>query len=186
MGDPVSIVVVIGHPTAGSRTGAVARHTAERLAPALSSAGVPVRASQVVDLAELAPRLFEAGGPEPALRAVCGADLLLTASPTFRAAYSGLLKLFLDLLPRGGLAGTVAVPVTTAGLVAHWSTVDVMLSTLLRELRAEVPVPGVRVLEEEFARMDDVFEKWWAEHGTALCQVMLRRGAGLAQEVASC
>src|SRR2546427_9572413 len=43
--------------------------------------------------------------------AVRVADVVVAASPVYRATFSGLLKVFFDLLPRNGLEGKVGVPI---------------------------------------------------------------------------
>ena len=47
------------------------------------------------------------------------ADGLIVATPVYKAAFSGLLKTWLDLLPQFGLAGKVVLPLATGGSVAH-------------------------------------------------------------------
>ncbi len=49
---------------------------------------------------------------------VAAADIANFASPTYQAAYTGMLKAFLDRYGGNGLAGTVAVPVMTGGCPA--------------------------------------------------------------------
>ena len=50
---------------------------------------------------------------------VAAADIAVFASPTYKAAYTGLLKAFLDRYGSNGLAGTIAVPVMTGGWAGH-------------------------------------------------------------------
>src|SRR5579862_3019226 len=93
-GGAVHVVVVVGNPKIDSRT----RHAAELVAERLTGAA-PVAC---VELAELGPGLLAWGDPavEAAKQTVRGADLVVFASPTFKATYSGLLKLFLDQFGR--------------------------------------------------------------------------------------
>lgn len=169
-GGGAPLVVLVGHPKPYSRTLGVAERAGDLLRSELATERLAFAAPTVVDLAELAPHLLDRrGGPaDHAVRTVCEATLLVAVSPTFRAAYSGLLKLFLDLLPRDGLAATVALPVMTAGLPAHRSAVDHTLRPVLQELAARVPTPGICVLESELTRVGDVLAAWWREHGRAL------------------
>jgi FMN reductase len=180
--DEAQLVVLIGHPTPSSRTHGVAHQAGTRLSQAFAAAGLRFAAPAVVDLAELAPILLDrqdCGGPAGrALHTVSRATLLVAVSPTFRAAYSGLLKLFLDLLPRNGLAGTVALPLMTAGLPAHSSVGDRTLRPILQELRANVPAAGLCVLETQLTRFDDVFEAWWSAQGQALVNAVRSRPDG--------
>jgi FMN reductase len=50
---------------------------------------------------------------------VLDGDVLVVASPTYKATYSGLLKAFLDRLATGSLAGKTAVPVLLGGAPNH-------------------------------------------------------------------
>ena len=82
------------------------------------------------------------------------------ASPTFKAAYSGLLKLFVDVLPRGALTDVVAVPLMTAARAGHQHVVDTYLGALLAEVGACVPTPGLCVLEREFDTAEVGIARW--------------------------
>jgi FMN reductase len=173
------LVVLVGHPKPCSRTHGVAVRAGAALRRALATQDVPFADPRVVDLAELAPHLLDRhtrdSVTDTAMQTVRGATLLVTASPTFRGAYSGLLKLFLDLLPRDGLDATVALPLMTAGLTEHRTVVDATLRPVLLELRAQVPVAGISVLESELAAADDVFDAWWTRNGQALSATLRER-----------
>src|SRR5687768_2988829 len=52
------------------------------------------------------------------------ADIVIVASPTYKASYTGLLKAFLDRYPGRGLAGVNAIPLMTAGDPAHGLSVE--------------------------------------------------------------
>jgi FMN reductase len=84
------------------------------------------------------------------------------ASPTYKAAYTGLLKAFLDRYGPNGLAGTVAVPVMTGGWPGHLLAVEVHLRPVLVELGASIPSRGLYVTEPELAKLDAAVEKWSA------------------------
>ena len=95
--------VVVGNPKPGSRTRQAAEMVAERLT------GAPP--ATVIELSELGPALLGWGDPavETAKQAVAAAGLVIFASPTYKATYTGLLKLFLDQFAAGELQGTTAV-----------------------------------------------------------------------------
>jgi FMN reductase len=96
-------VVVVGNPKPASRTRQAAELVVERLTDAPPTV--------VIELAELGPALLGWGDPavEDAKQVVLGADLVVFASPTYKATYTGLLKLFLDQFAAGELHGTTAV-----------------------------------------------------------------------------
>ena len=97
----------------------------------------------MIDLAEHAPSLFDWSDAElTRLTAeVAAADIAIFASPTYKAAYTGMLKAFLDRYGNNGLAGTVAVPVMTGGWPGHLLAVEVHLRPVLVELGADGPRP---------------------------------------------
>jgi FMN reductase len=152
------IAVVTGNPKPASRTHAVALAVAAALAPGGAAEAPPL----VVDLAEHASSLFDWSDPElTRLTAeVAAADVAVFASPTYKAAYTGMLKAFLDRYGSNGLAGTVAVPVMTGGWPGHLLAVEVHLRPVLVELGATVPARGLYVTEPELANLDAPLTKW--------------------------
>jgi FMN reductase len=151
-----SVVAVVGNPRPDSRTHGIARTLASELARQRGDRLVEV------DLASLAPRLFadDDGSVAAALEQVLGADLLVVASPTYKATYTGLLKAFLDRIGTGALNGTPAVPVLLGGAPKHTLAIDVHFTPLLLELGASVPVRGLFVLESELASFPAVAATW--------------------------
>jgi FMN reductase len=162
---PLQIVTVVGNPRPGSRTHDLARTLARELAQALPEVTV-----SDVDLAVLGSRVLEQAdaAAAAATKEVLGADVLVVASPTYKATYSGLLKAFLDRLGTGSLAGKRAIPVLLGGAPNHQLAVDVHFTPLLLELGASVPVRGLFVLEADVAAFGTFAAKWAAEHATAL------------------
>jgi FMN reductase len=84
------------------------------------------------------------------------------ASPTYKAAYTGMLKAFLDRYGANGLAGSVAVPVMTGGWAGHLLAVEVHLRPVLIELGAVVPARGLYITEPQFGDLGAVVGGWAA------------------------
>ena len=131
-----SIVVLAGSPSATSRTAVVL----DLLALRLTTHGHDVR---VVPIRELPPGpLLAADARHPAIsdavEAVATAHGLIVASPVYKAAYTGLLKAFLDLLPQYALAGKTVLPLVTGGTPAHVLAVDYALRPVLASMGAHV------------------------------------------------
>lgn len=135
-----TVAVVVGNPQPSSRTALVAEEVAAQIVERAGGDLLPT-----IDLAVYADRVF--AFPEPELDALGGtvaaADLVVVASPTYKAAYTGLLKAFLDRYGTGGLDRVIAVPVLTIGSPAHALAVEHTLRPLLVELGASVPTRGV-------------------------------------------
>jgi FMN reductase len=148
-----SILVVSGSPSTTSRTAALAEHLGTRL----RRHGHLVRNIRVRELP--AEALLSADTADPAIAevvdALAGVDGVVVASPVYKAAYSGVLKALLDLLPQFALAGKVVLPVVTGGSPAHVLAVDYALRPVLNSLGAHHVVQGWFVLDRDIQLTED-------------------------------
>jgi FMN reductase len=80
---------------------------------------------------------------------------VVIATPIYKAAYSGALKAFLDLLPQFGLTGKVVLPLATGGSLAHVLAIDYALRPVLSSLNPLHVVTGLFVLDKLLERTDD-------------------------------
>jgi FMN reductase len=136
--------VVVGNPKAASRTLTAATHVAREL----TGAGPGL----VVDLASLGPALLDWSDESVAdlVKQVGAADLVIFASPTYKAAYTGLLKLFLDRFAGGtGLSG-LAVPFMLGGSPAHALAPETTLRPVLTEIGGTVPGRALYVIDRQY------------------------------------
>lgn len=154
----MKVTVVAGNPKAESRT----LDAATRVAEAVS--GRP--ADTVIDVITLGPGLLGWGdeGVSSAVKTVASSDLLVVASPTFKATYSGVLKLFLDQFAGGeGLRDVVAVPLMLGGGPTHALAPDLLLKPVLVELGASTPAPGLYLIDSTYTedtRIADYAGRW--------------------------
>jgi FMN reductase len=164
---PVRIVTVVGNPRPASRTHGLARTLAAELVRVL-----PDATSGEADLATLGPGVLDQAddAAAAAVGEVLAADVLVVASPTYKATYSGLLKAFLDRLATGSLAGKTAVPMLLGGAPNHQLAVDVHFTPLLLELGATVPVRGLFVLESDVDGFSTFAATWAAANASALAR----------------
>ena len=164
----MSTVAVVGNPRPRSRTRAAAETVLERLT------GAPP--DRVLDLVELGPGLLEQGDPavDDAVRALRDAEVAVVASPTYKGTYTGLLKLFLDQVGTGDLAGVVAVPVMLGGGPGHALAPDLLLKPVLTELGATTPTRGLYLIDRSWED-PAVLDPWLATAGP---QVAATRGVG--------
>lgn len=148
-----SVIVLTGSPSAGSRTAALSELIARRL----ERAGHTARTLRVRDLP--AEALIGADAAHPAIveavAAIEAADALVVASPVYKAAYSGVLKTLLDLLPQRALAGKAVLPVVTGGTAAHLLAIDYALRPVLVSLGAHHVVKGCFVLDQHITFADE-------------------------------
>lgn len=157
----IRITALVGNPKAGSRTLTVAEELAHQLVEWLGSQGIAAETNSI-DLATLGAALFdwESGDVARALETTTSATLLIVASPTYKATYSGLLKLFLDRIPYNGLSGVVAIPLMVAAAPIHGLAVEVHLRPLLVELGASCPTRGLAILESQLPELASELAKW--------------------------
>lgn len=141
----MSVTVLVGNPKPRSRTYEAGHIIAERLA------GRPADLS--IDLTELGAALLDWSDARVAelVAEVQASDLVVVASPTYKATYTGLLKLFLDRISGGALAGVTAVPLMLGGHWKHALAPELLLKPVLVELGATCPTRGLFLLETEYA-----------------------------------
>lgn len=129
-----TVLTITGSPSAASRSTLLA-HTLEKQ---LEQAEYTVRSLRVRDLP--AQALLTANTQDPAVaaaaRSLASADAVVVATPIYKAAYSGILKAFLDVLPQTALQGKVVLPLATGGSPAHLLAVDYALKPVLAALGA--------------------------------------------------
>ena len=137
----MSTVVVVGNPKPQSRTRAAAELVAGRLTGSAPDA--------VIDVVDLGAGLLGWGDPavEDAVATLRAADVAVVASPTYKATYTGLLKLFLDHVGTGDLAGVVAVPLMLGGGPTHALAPELLLKPVLVELGATAPTRGLYLID---------------------------------------
>lgn len=154
----MNVTVIAGNPKSASRT----LDAASRLATALT--GRPP--DDVIDVVEHGAALLGWGDPSIAadVHRVSASRLAIVASPTFKGAYSGVLKLFLDQFATGdGLRDVVAVPLMLGAGASHAMAPDLVLKPVLAELGATLPAPGLYLVDTSYStdsRMADYCERW--------------------------
>ena len=164
-----AVGVVVGNPKPRSRTLDVGVAVASASA---TVAGLDDHDMLVVDLIDLGPQLFDWSSPSvrEVVDAVRACSLLVVASPTYKASYTGLLKAFLDWFGTTGLHGVVAVPVMVGAGAAHALAVEVHLRPVLIEIGATLPTRGLYVLESDLPTVDAVITQWLDDAGAPLRQ----------------
>lgn len=172
------VVVLVGNPALGSRTSETARVVAGRLTA--GSATPP----EVVELGDLGAAAV-ASGDDRVRRAqekVSGADLVVVATPVYKAGYTGLLKLFLDGLEPTALEGTVALPVVLSASAAHGAVADLQLRLVLQAVGALLPVPSFVLEEHHLDHLPEYVGAWQRRFGpaiTAVADALRQEGASL-------
>lgn len=140
-------LAISGSPSSSSKTAQLLLHALDQL----RRAGVDGR---LIDVGQLTPAALlgreRAADVDAALAAVADARILVVGTPVYRASFSGLLKVFFDLLPQDGLAGTIAIPIATGGSPAHMLVIDHALRPLVASVGGVTVASGVYGSQGQF------------------------------------
>lgn len=154
----MAILLIGGSPSATSRTG----RWLENIRIRLEQEGLRVETLQVRDLP--AEALLHADFKHPeivaALQRVERATAIVIATPVYKAAYSGILKTFIDLWPQFGLRGKVVLPLASGGSPAHTLILDYALRPVLASLAPKHVLDSIYAVEHQIV--------WSEESGLTL------------------
>ncbi|HYP71554.1 MAG TPA: NADPH-dependent FMN reductase, partial [Variovorax sp.] len=136
-----SVLLVAGSPSAPSRSSALLEAVGTRLA----LRGARIERLAVRELPAQALLAGDASHPvlQRAADQLAAARAVVVATPVYKAAYSGVLKVFLDLLPQSALKGKTVLPLATGGSPHHMLALDYALRPVLQSLAARHILPGV-------------------------------------------
>ena len=151
-----SIVVVSGGLSNPSSTRLLADQLATATDVALRGYGDAADV-HVIELRELAHPLadhlltgFATGALAEAIETVRKADGLIVVTPVFAASYSGLFKMFFEVLERDLLRGKPVLLAATAGTSRHSLVLEHALRPLFSYLRAITVPTAVFAATEDF------------------------------------
>ncbi|QPF76294.1 NADPH-dependent FMN reductase [Roseateles sp. DAIF2] len=146
----MSLLLIAASPSASSRSASLLAGAGERL----KHLGLATRTLSLRELpAEaLLQARADAPGLREALQQVREARVVVLATPIYKAAYSGLLKVFLDLLPQDGFKGKLVWPLATAGSPAHLLAIDYALRPVIAALGAREVVDPVFAADTQLPR----------------------------------
>ncbi|MFI6253970.1 NADPH-dependent FMN reductase [Streptomyces sp. NPDC090075] len=173
-----TVLSVSGSPSATSRTARLLRHLDRRLAAQghevipLDVRTLPAQALLGADFAH--PAVVEAAALFER------AEGVVIGTPIYKAAYSGLLKSLLDLLPQYALAGKTVLPLATGGSTAHVLAIDYALRPVLSSMGAAHIVPGWFTLDKDITTDPDGRLTVAPASATALAEVTDRFSAALS------
>ncbi|PFH11322.1 FMN reductase [Collimonas sp. PA-H2] len=161
----MTILLLAGSPSAPSRSTRLLHYTGEKLA----LLGHRYSKLDVRDLPGDALLRAEFGHPaiQAALAQVAQASAVVVATPVYKAAYSGALKAFLDVLPQFGLTDKLVLPLATGGSQSHMLALDYALRPVLSSLAARHVLPSIYATEAQV--------QWSEQEGLSLDQNVFQR-----------
>lgn len=142
------VVTIAGSPSANSRSAAVLAYARDFLhSYHLSTATIQVRD---LNAEELLWGRYDGPSIREGIAKVQAARAVIIATPVYKAAYSGVLKAFLDLLPQDSLADKIILPIATGGSVAHLLSIDYALKPLFFALGAQHILKGLYIQDAQW------------------------------------
>lgn len=154
----MGILLIGGSHSQISRTGRLLNHVGLHL----KREGLQTETLLVRDLPAAA--LIHADYSHPqivaALAQVEHAEAIVIATPVYKAAYSGVLKTFIDIWPQFGLKGKVVLPLATGGSAAHTLILDYALRPVLASLSPKQVLDSVYAVDSQIV--------WSEENGLRL------------------
>lgn len=149
----MSVFLLGGSPSPQSSSSRLLQHIGERL----SLHGQRLARLEVRELPAASLLALDSGEPAiaRALAQLRQADAVVVATPVYKAAYSGLLKAFLDLLPQDALAGKLVLPLATGGSQSHMLALDYALRPVLASMSARFILPSIYATSEQLGRGPD-------------------------------
>lgn len=141
------IVTIAGSPSSSSRSSAILTYARDFL----QSYGLTTATIQVRDLSaeELLWARYDGPTVREGIAKVQAARAVIVATPVYKAAYSGVLKAFLDLLPQDGLADKVILPIATGGSLAHLLALDYALKPVFFALGGQHILKGIYIQDAQ-------------------------------------
>jgi FMN reductase len=154
--EPRRVLIVSGGTSEPSSTRMLADRITQRVLERATEAGVEVTAS-VLELRPLAAEIASAtvtGFAQPTLQAavdrLAAADVLIVATPVYKAGVSGLVKSFFDVVDQDLLIATPTLLAATAGTSRHALVADEQLRSLFAYLRALTTPTSVFAASEDW------------------------------------
>lgn len=181
------LVVISAGLSSPSSTRLLSERIAQTVESQVGARGEALEVSHV-ELRDLALPLAQAmttgGLPDPNLddvkRLIAQADGLVAATPIFRASYSGLFKMFFDVLDDEALIDLPVLIGATAGTPRHSLVLDHALRPLLSYSRAVVLPTGVFAATDDFGSGDtDALESRITRAAAEMASAIVADSAGV-------
>ena len=145
----MTVLLIAGSPSERSRSAALLDAAGQRLAGRgahLDQVHIRDLSPQALLLADVTHRSVS-----QAIDQVARAQAIVVATPVYKAAYSGFLKVFLDLLPQSAFKGKLVLPLATGGSPHHMLALDYALRPVLQSLSARHILPGIYATDAQIA-----------------------------------
>ena len=177
----IAITAGVSNP---STTNLLGEQLADATREALENAGEQVEITQVAlrDVAKPLTDFFSLGFPTGELAGVLDqlreADAVITVTPTFKASYAGLFKMFWDIVEDDDVRGKPVLLAATGGTSRHSLMVEHAMRPLFSYLRMNVMPTAVFAATDDYgadAGLQPRIDRAGAELATYLLGTSARR-----------
>ncbi|MST49370.1 CE1759 family FMN reductase [Mobiluncus porci] len=154
------LVVVSGGTSEGSTSTMLAQDLAAATTDGLSALGIVPRVNVIElrslasDAAAAATTLARTPELDEAVKSVESADGIIAVSPTYQASYSGIFKMFWDLVDPDLIKGVPFLLGATGGTARHSLVIDQAMGPLFSYLKALVAPTSVFAATEDWGDGD--------------------------------
>lgn len=162
----MTVLLIAGSPSEHSRSAALLGEVEQRL----QLRGIATEKLHIRDLSPQALLLANFAHPTvaAAVAQVAQARAVVVSTPVYKAAYSGVLKVFLDLLPQTAFKGKHVLPLATGGSPHHMLALDYALRPVLQSLGADHILPGVYATDAQVVVLPEGGSQLHADIGQRL------------------
>jgi len=144
-------VTIAGSPSSSSRSTAALGF----IHNILEDRGLTVEAVSICDLDphDLLYANFNSPSLKASLEKIARARAVIVATPIYKAAYSGALKVYLGLLPSNALCDKIVLPLATGGTLAHLLALDYTLKPVLAALGGRHVLQGIYLVDAQITHV---------------------------------
>ncbi|MFC6333176.1 NAD(P)H-dependent oxidoreductase [Paenibacillus septentrionalis] len=166
----MKIITIVGNPKPLSKTYHIAEQAAAALSNLLSLHSDEPIENEMIELAHIGTGLVQWDQQviAPLVEKIDQASYIVVASPTYKASYTGLLKLFLDILPMKALQHKLVLPIMIGAGDSHRLAVEYQLKPVLSELGATFISQGLYMLESKAEHCEEELRQWLTSNELAV------------------
>jgi FMN reductase len=139
------IIAISGSASGSSRSIALLKHL-QTLSSQLGYTFECVHPREL-DASDLLHAKVSNTGIAEAHQKIASAQVVIVNTPVYKAAYTGLIKAFLDTLPDNALGNKLVVPMVHGAAPTHYLTLEYALKPVLMVLGAEHLVRGLYIMD---------------------------------------
>jgi FMN reductase len=147
------ILAIAGSPSHPSRTYGILEYSAKLLGQ--EGLHVDIISARDLPAEDLVFGRYDSSALEQPKALLAKADAVIISTPIYKAAYTGVLKAFLDLLPQKALSGKVVLPIATGGTIAHLLAIEYALKPVLFELGARHILSTIYAVDKQIQWQND-------------------------------